>query len=144
MNDQPTYHGSCFCGAVRIEVTGQPKLMGYCHCESCRAWSGAPVNAFSIWDPASVRVTAGEEKIASFNKTEATFRQYCTECGGSIMSRHPTKGFVDVYAAKIPDLDFRPQLHIHYGEKVLSIRDGLPKWKDMPAEGGGSGEQLPE
>ena len=43
--------GSCFCGAVKLEVTGSPEAMGYCHCSSCRSWSGGPVNAFSLWKP---------------------------------------------------------------------------------------------
>ncbi len=34
--------GSCFCGAVRLEVSGDPEAMGYCHCRSCRSWSGGP------------------------------------------------------------------------------------------------------
>jgi len=29
--------GRCFCGAVEVEVTGQPEAMGYCHCGSCRS-----------------------------------------------------------------------------------------------------------
>jgi hypothetical protein len=40
--------GECFCGAVEIEVSGQPELMGYCHCRSCRSWSATPVNAFML------------------------------------------------------------------------------------------------
>ena len=51
---------------------------------------------------------------------------------------------VDVYAATIPDLPFAPALHVHYGETVLPIKDGLPKHKDLPAEFGGSGEILAE
>ena len=40
--------GSCFCGSVRLEASGAPEAMGYCHCRSCRSWSGGPVNAFSL------------------------------------------------------------------------------------------------
>jgi hypothetical protein len=60
------------------------------------------------------------------------------------MTDHPQIGLIDVYAATIPDLSFQPQVHIHYGEKVLSIPDGLPKFKDVPEAFGGSGAQLPE
>jgi len=35
-------------------------------------------------------------------------------------------------------------MHVHYGEKVLAQRDGLPKFKDFPKEFGGSGDMLPE
>jgi hypothetical protein len=35
-------------------------------------------------------------------------------------------------------------VHVHYQEKVLALRDGLPKFRDIPKEMGGSGETLPE
>src|ERR1043166_3407208 len=54
------YKGSCFCGAVEIEVTGAPAAMGYCHCRSCRHWSAGPVNAFTLWPPESVKITKGK------------------------------------------------------------------------------------
>ena len=57
-----TYKGECFCGAVHIEVSGEPEGMGYCHCRSCRSWSGGPVNAFTLWKPGAVRVTDGAEQ----------------------------------------------------------------------------------
>jgi hypothetical protein len=53
-----THHGECFCGAVQVEVTGEPEGMGYCHCSSCRSWSGGPVNAFTLWKPDAVKITA--------------------------------------------------------------------------------------
>ena len=60
------------------------------------------------------------------------------------MTNHPQLGLVDVYAAIVPTLGFRPGLHINYAETVLPMRDGLPKFKDVPAEFGGSGELLTE
>src|SRR5262249_39919263 len=51
------HNGSCFCGAVKFEVSGTPEGMGFCHCESCRSWSAGPVNAFTLWKPASLKVT---------------------------------------------------------------------------------------
>ena len=138
------YGGSCFCGAVTLEVTGAPEGMGYCHCNSCRSWSAAPVNAFSLWKPEAVRITSGEEHIATFQKTERSQRQYCAKCGGHLMNRHPLWGVVDVYAATIPTLAFVPAVHVNYAETVLPMRDGLPKLKDFPAELGGSGETMAE
>src|SRR5690349_22352573 len=64
------YVGSCFCGAVTLEVSGEPEAMGYCHCRSCRSWSGGPVNAFSLWKPDAVKVTAGKANVAVFKKTD--------------------------------------------------------------------------
>lgn len=137
-----TTKGTCFCGAVEVTVSGAPAAMGYCHCDSCRHWSAGPVNAFTLWTPDSVKITRGAEHLGTYNKTPNSARRWCTKCGGHVLTEHP--GLTDVYAAILRDLPFAPQLHVHYGETVLRIRDGLPKQKDMPKEMGGSGTILPD
>jgi hypothetical protein len=139
-----THVGTCFCGAVQLEAEGEPEGMGYCHCSSCRSWSGGPVNAFSLWKPEAVRVTTGAEHVATFEKSPASQRQYCSKCGGHLMANHPPLGLVDVFSATLPSMKFSPGLHVNYAETVLPMRDGLPKFKDFPAEFGGSGETIPE
>lgn len=139
-----THKGQCFCGAVEIETQGKPLAMGYCHCASCRSWSAAPVNAFTLWPPEDVRVTKGAEFLGEFAKTETSNRQFCKRCGGHLLTHHPTLGLVDVYAATLPDVKFEPGVHVNYSETVLRIQDGLPKLKDFPAELGGSGVAIPE
>jgi hypothetical protein len=136
--------GKCFCGSVKLEVTGSPEGMGYCHCSSCRSWSGGPVNAFSLWKPDSVRITAGAEHVATFQQSELSQRQYCAKCGGHLMTNHPPIGLVDVFVSTIPTLKFTPGVHVNYAETVLPMRDGLPKLKDFPTELGGSGQAIPE
>jgi len=144
MSEAKTYQGGCFCGAVQVEVSGQPEAMGYCHCDSCRRWSAGPVNAFTLWKPEAVTVTRGAENLASYNKTPDSYRKWCKTCGGHVLTEHPSMGLTDVYAAVIPDLDFAAGVHVHYQESVLPIRDGVAKLKDVPAELGGSGQSMAE
>jgi hypothetical protein len=136
--------GTCFCGMVVIEVTGTPLQMGYCHCNSCRAYTGAPLTAFMLWKADTVRVVEGFERLGSFNKTGRSDRQHCTNCGGHIMSRHPQLGLTDVRAAILPSVKFKPTVHLNYAETVLPMRDGLLKLRDFPAEAGGTGDPMPE
>lgn len=136
--------GSCFCGTVEVTVTGDPEGMGYCHCRSCRSWSAGPVNAFTLWKPENVQITRGAESVGHFAKTENSDRQHCTKCGGHLLTDHPVWGIVDVFAAMLPSLDFAPGVHVNYAETVLPMKDGLPKFRDFPAELGGSGEQIAE
>lgn len=138
------HKGTCFCGAVEIEAEGDPAAMGYCHCDSCRHWSAGPVNAFTLWDPAKVRVSKGAEFVGRYNKTPASDRQWCTRCGGHLMTGHPGLKLVDVYAALLPSVDFKPGVHVNYGETALRMKDGLPKFRDFPADFGGSGEMVAE
>ena len=138
------YQGHCFCGAVEITVTGEPVAAGYCHCASCRSWSAGPVNAFTLWKPEAVKVTKGQDQLAEFHKTGRSHRKWCKACGGHLFTDHPEFKLVDVYAATIPGFAFKPGVHVNYSETVLRMKDGLPKFKDFPAEMGGTGEAAPE
>jgi hypothetical protein len=139
-----TYQGSCFCGAVKLTVSGAPAGMGYCHCTSCRRWSAGPVNAFILWKPEAVKITEGKDNLGTYNKTETSHRKWCKSCGGHVLTDHPGLGLVDVYAAVIPEFPFQAGIHVNYGDSVLRMKDGLPKQKDFPKEMGGSGIALPE
>jgi hypothetical protein len=136
--------GKCFCGAVEIEISGSPEAMGYCHCRSCRAWSGSPVNAFSLWKPEAVRIKNGAEHFAMFQKSKLSARQYCAKCGGHLMTNRPPLGLIEVFAATVPDLAFTPSSHINYAEAVLPMRDGLPKFRNFPGTLRGTGELMQE
>lgn len=142
MQKEHEYTGRCFCGAVELRVTGEPAAMGYCHCDSCRSWSAGPLNGFTLWAPSAVEITRGAEHVGAFSKTSFSVRKWCTKCGGHLLTEHPTVSLVDVYAATIPGLAFKPMLHVNYENTVLHMHDGLPKQKDFPAELGGSGQLL--
>ena len=47
-------------------------------------------------------------------------------------------------AGNVAGLTYTPTVHLNCGEKVMTVRDGLPKFKDFPKEFGGSGTMLPE
>ena len=144
MSNETTYEGACFCGEVQIAVTGEPAAMGYCHCESCRSWSAGPVNAFTLWQPAQLKITRGADKIGTHNKTPKSSRKWCKTCGGHVFTEHPHWNLIDVYAATIPRFAFKPGVHVNYQETKLPMKDGLPKMKDLPKEMGGSGDVLAE
>jgi hypothetical protein len=139
--------GSCLCGAVQLVVTGEPMVMTYCHCESCRRWIGSPVHGSSLWLSENVRIEKGADMLATFKRTPETgsLRKFCSSCGTPVLIDHPgAVALTDIPAVSISDLEFVPALHTHYGERAVSMRDGLPKYKDFDPAVGGSGETLPE
>lgn len=136
--------GACFCGAVEFEISGESAVMGFCHCDDCTTWAGAPVSAFSLWPSDNVKVTKGADNIGTFAKTDNSHRKFCKTCGGHIFTDHPGISMHDVYLNTVPGVEHKPAMHVYYGEKTVSIKDGLPKFKDMPADFGGSGDTLSE
>ena len=61
------FEGGCLYGAVRFVATGQLKSVAWCHCQSCRKRSGAPVSVFVAFDRTAYAVTKGE--ITKFNSS---------------------------------------------------------------------------
>ncbi len=86
----------------------------------------------------------GAEVLGGFNKTGMSHRRYCMRCGGHVMVEHPGMGLIDVPAARLPSLAFKPTVHLHYAERVMRLKDGLPKLRDFPKQAGGTGEVIPE
>ncbi len=151
MSEKGVHEAGCFCGTVKFSLRGDPELMAYCHCDSCRQWSAGPVSAFTLWKPDALQLTEGADKIAVFEKNPGTVdetilskRKWCSVCGGHLYTEHPTMGLIDVPAAVIGDFVFEPVFHVHYQETVHRIADGLPKFRDLPKEAGGSGLTLGE
>jgi len=64
MDDQ--FEGGGLCGAARFMATGQPKWVAWCHCQSCRRDSGAPVSVLAAFGLAVYVVTKGEIKKVRF------------------------------------------------------------------------------
>ena len=77
------FEGGCLCGAVRFVATGQPKAIYWCHCQSCRSHTGAPVSVFALFDGKAYTVTKGE--ITKFDSTPGqTRRGFCSRCGSTL------------------------------------------------------------
>lgn len=75
--------GGCLCGAVRFIANGQPKAIYWCHCQSCRNHTGAPVSVFVLFDRNSYAVIKGE--ITKFDSTPGrTRRGFCAKCGSTL------------------------------------------------------------
>ncbi|HEY8519205.1 MAG TPA: GFA family protein [Gammaproteobacteria bacterium] len=140
MTKSSTYTATCFCGSVELELTGEPVFQGFCHCDSCKRWLGAPMNAATLWPIASVRFRKGEDLLGTFAKAPRSQRKHCTQCGGSVLNAHYDEGVSDVLASLIKDFPFAPTMHVHYRERLLDARDDLPKFSDLPIELGGTGE----
>ena len=87
--------GGCLCGAVRLEVSGEPYRVGICHCLDCRKHHGAVFGAFAVFAADAVAVT-GETR--SYRD-----RFFCPVCGSSVFSRSGDEVEVHLGAFDTPD-----------------------------------------
>ena len=86
----PISTGSCLCGGVRFEFTGEPLNAGYCHCTRCQKRTGSAVSAQARIDGRGFRWLQGEELVKTWRHADGGFEKgFCTECGAHLFSRNP-------------------------------------------------------
>lgn len=90
-----SFRGSCLCGDVAYEVSGEVRGFYHCHCSRCRKSSGTGHASNIIVITDDVTWTRGEEKLARYNVPEAKrfAAVFCTRCG-SMMPRHSPEAHV--------------------------------------------------
>ena len=132
--------GSCLCGGVQYQVTGEFAAFAFDHCSRCRKASGSAFMAELICKPAHFRWLAGESLIAVY---EAPVREsppgyrrvFCSRCGCNVPAVRSDVDLVFVPAGSLDDdPGIRPQAHIFVGYKApwFAITDGLPQFQRHP------------
>jgi len=131
-------HGSCACGAVAFEYTGDPILCRNCHCGRCRkARSAAHASNLGV-KLAQLRFTRGEERLALYKVPDAQFfaQAFCTFCGGKLPRLDASRDLAVVpMGALDDDPGVRPSAHIFVGSKApwFEIADALPQHAEYAA-----------
>jgi hypothetical protein len=127
---EKSYAGGCFCGAVGYEVSGAPRFLCYCHCESCRRAAGSPAVAWGTFERSGFRVTRGRMK--EFNSSPRVMRGFCADCGSCLTYSHEGRpGDIDVTLATLAEAaNLAPTLHVWVADKLpwVRIEDGLPQF----------------
>jgi len=107
---------SCSCGQLRIEVRGEPRGVGVCHCLACQRRTGGVFAALaSFAAPYTVMGVATEHVRIGDHGARFTFR-FCPVCGTTVY--HTEEGYeasrVSVAVGAFADPHFPPpQVSIH-------------------------------
>jgi hypothetical protein len=84
---------SCSCGQLRIEVTGEPRSIGLCHCLACQRRTGSVFAALASFAPPYVSTGKASEYVRVGDKG-ARFRfRFCPVCGSNLY--HTEEGYED-------------------------------------------------
>jgi hypothetical protein len=124
--------GSCLCGKVKFEISGEPSSLSYCHCSRCRKAAGV-FSAVLVGKAEDLRVTEGHDQIAKYLPgPEGKFeRCFCRECGTSLGDMATGEIYVIAASALDDDPGIRPTVHIHTESKPdwYQIADDLKKFE---------------
>lgn len=128
----------CLCGDIEIELTGEPVVQLYCHCDDCQRAHGAAYAPVAVYRAGDVKVTRGEPREW---RLVSTPRFSCANCGARLFLLG-SEAMCAVNAYLLPAGTFRPALHIYCKFAPLPLADGLPHYAGVPARWGGSDEQM--
>lgn len=128
MGDLPLT-GGCLCGGVRFEVTEPPVSAGYCHCTRCQRRTGTAAAASARIAPGSLRITAGEELIRSFDPPDGFRKMFCSACGSALWSQHAEDA--EVISVRLGAFDGDPGIRPSYRQFV----DYAALWEPLPDDG---------
>ena len=129
--------GGCHCGAVRYEVEGEAVYHAICHCDDCRASSGAPMVAWYAIKEEQFRLLSGEPAV--FEGTPGAERAFCPHCGTGLFYRNAQilPGLVDIQSATFDDpAADPPSLQVQCADRLPWVTQigALPEFARYPEE----------
>jgi hypothetical protein len=77
-------NGSCLCGAVEFEITGEFEPRSYCHCTSCKRLSGGAATANARVRSDEINVVKGRELLTTYTPEEGSAKTFCSVCGSNL------------------------------------------------------------
>lgn len=100
---------SCCCGQLRIEVDGEPRAVGICHCLECQRRTGSVFAALASF-AAPFRVVGIANEYVRVGDQGATFTfRFCPQCGTTVFhTEHGNDTSVGVAVGAFADPDFPP------------------------------------
>jgi len=128
----------CPCAAVQMQLTGQPMMQYYCHCDDCQRVHGKAY-ACSVYPTPAVTIEYGQTDVFTLRTSPRT---RCRDCGTYLFAEIPGYAVRGVNADLLPEAMFNPQFHIQCRYAKAPIIDNLPHYKGTPARFNGSDELM--
>lgn len=126
--------GSCLCGTVKYEVSGELGDIVLCHCSKCRKATGSAFASVALVKMSEFRLTSGQQALGEFRSSPGVYRVFCTRCGSPLFSKRDA--MPDTYRVRIGTVDTpihaKPSMHIFAGSKAewFDICDDAPQYAE--------------
>jgi len=129
--------GGCYCGKLRYEAEGEPRLKAQCHCRECQYITGGAPNLFMLMPQDGFRYTRGAPKaFARGDLAAPVTREFCPDCGTHLVTRPPALKSVVLKVGTLddPTLFGGPQMAIYTVDKqpFHEIPQGMASFERLP------------
>ncbi|PLS20046.1 GFA family protein [Neptunicoccus cionae] len=120
--------GSCLCGAVTFEVSGDLRPSVACHCTQCRKTSGHYWSATQV--PSDRLTLTRSDGLQWYQSSPTARRGFCSVCGSSLFWEMDGEGATSIGTGTLDgDTGLHTEKHIFVADKgdYYEIADGLPQ-----------------
>ncbi len=129
--------GSCLCGNVGFETSGNIGIFQYCHCSRCRKVTGSAHAANVFVSPDDFKWLHGEDHVRRYNPPETKYfaSAFCKQCGSSLPWMSKSGQVVIVPAGTLDgDPEIRPTKNIFCGSRAAwyTHASSIPEYEEMP------------
>jgi len=121
--------GSCLCGKVKYEISGQVGDIVHCHCNTCRKAHGAAFSSVAAVKDIDFKLF-GHKALSSFESSPGKVRYFCAGCGTQIYAkRQATEHIILRLGSLDSDLASKEKNHIWVSQKAswYLINSDLPQ-----------------
>ncbi|KAG9765828.1 glutathione-dependent formaldehyde-activating, GFA, partial [Aureobasidium melanogenum] len=141
-NFKARYEASCHCGKVKYQLSREEPLDSkLCHCTTCQTQHAAPFQWAAIFHKEDINFSNGHHDLEWYDPSEKSIEHKlpckvrCSFCHSPIMDegRNMILLFPSLVHLKSDEdkANFKPRCHMFYGQRVMDIPDGLPKWSGL-------------
>lgn len=127
--------GSCLCGKVRFEVSGDFDSFYLCHCAYCQKDTGSAYAANLFSRSATLTWLAGSDAVTSFTLPGTRHsKSFCRLCGSALPGAQ-SKGLLVVPAGCLDtDVFGSPTAHIFTSSRAVweGAMGDVPEFKGLP------------
>ena len=121
--------GSCLCGGVEFEVTGEFEPRSFCHCTSCKRLSGGAGTANARARSDEIEIVKGRELLRTYTPEGGSAKTFCSVCGSNLFGGGwPEREYCSV---RLPAIDSpfhgKPTQHI--------FTRSVAAWETLPEDG---------
>jgi hypothetical protein len=123
--------GSCLCGGIRYEVTGELGPVALCHCGMCRKASGSAFASNASVEREAFRLLQGADLVQRYESSPGRFRCFCRTCGSPVFAE--ARAMPNLVRLRLGSFDgdpgVRPAYHwaVNFKAPWWTIRDELPQ-----------------
>ncbi|WP_150006062.1 GFA family protein [Iodidimonas muriae] len=132
----PTIAGSCLCGTVKFQISGEFESFFLCHCTRCRKDTGSAHAANLFSSKATVNWVSGVDSIQTYRVPKTRHeKSFCIKCGSALPNVQLEGALVVVPAGSIDSaIDISPSAHICFASRAewCTRLENLPKVDGLP------------